>query len=351
MSGTQIRLQWLQFVLLLALGVLFTVLAFVGVDLKLIWQNIAQASWAWIVLSVLLTLLGHLSRARRWQLLIQSAGHKAGIMACFVAMMTGYLSNLGIPRIGELGRCASLARLSKVPLMALGGTVVAERVVDLLTFALLLLLTMGLAGEIVLDFWAEFMAKPMGLMWNWRMGVLATVVLLGLILLGWFVLGPAGKGRWPLVERLRGWGRELWAGMWSAARSRRPLEFALHTVLIWIGYYAAPLCTLLALGIGGDQVFVVAYYVFVFGSLARTLPLPAGAMGAYHFLITHLMIALGYSYNAGITTATLNHAVQTLFYLIFGLLGLLGFFVLLRRVDADAAQTSHPTQNNNTPTP
>ena len=142
--------------------------------------------------------------------------------------------------------------------------------------------------------------------------------------------------------------------MWSAARARRPLEFALHTVLIWLGYYVAPLCTLLALELGGDQVLVTAYYVFVFGSLARTLPLPAGAMGAYHYLITHLMIALGYTYNVGLATATLNHAVQTLFYLAFGLLGLLGFFVLLRRVDARAAlaaQESHPTQNKNTPTP
>ncbi len=351
MSGTQIRLRWLQFVLLLVVGVLLTVLAFGGVDLQLIWQDIAKANWAWIVLSVLLTLLGHLSRARRWQLLIQSAGHEAGIMACFVAMMTGYLSNLGIPRIGELGRCASLARLTKVPLMALGGTVVAERVVDLLTFVLLLLLTMGLAGEIVLDFWAEFMSRPIGLMWTWRMGVLAAVVLVGLILLGWFVWGGAGKNKRPMVERLRGWGRELWAGMWSAARARRPLEFALHTVLIWMGYYVAPLCTLLALDLGGDQVFVVAYYVFVFGSLARTLPLPAGAMGAYHYLITHLMIALGYTYSVGLATATLNHAVQTIFYLIFGLLGLLGFFILLRRVDAEVSQESHPTQNNNTPTP
>ena len=193
MSGTQGRLQWLQFFLLLALGLLLTVRAFWGVDLRLIWQDIAKANWAWIVLSVMLTLLGHLSRARRWQLLIQSAGHEAGIMACFVAMMTGYLSNLGIPRIGELGRCASLARLSKVPLMALGGTVVAERVVDLLTFGLIVPLTFVFAGDRVLAFWTEFVGGPMDQVWNWRLGVLAVVGLVGLILLGWFVWGYRQK--------------------------------------------------------------------------------------------------------------------------------------------------------------
>jgi glycosyltransferase 2 family protein len=322
--------KWLQFVLLLALGLLLTWLALRGQDLVAIWDRMVTARWGWIVLSLVLTLLGHLSRARRWQLLIQGTGHDVGLLACFVAMMTGYLSNLGIPRIGELGRCASLARLSAAPILALGGTVVAERVVDLLTFAGLVAITFLAAGERVLGFWAREIAAPLQSLWGWRLVVVLLVAASGIALLGWFAMRRRSADTWPLWGRLQGWARGLWDGMWSAARTRRPAEFVLHTVLIWMGYYAAPLCALLALDLGGDDLMSLAFYAFVFGSLARTLPLPAGSMGAYHYLISQLMVALGYTYLDGISLATLNHAVQTAFYLLFGLLGMLGFFVMLR---------------------
>jgi glycosyltransferase 2 family protein len=330
-----LRNRWVQFGILLALGLLLSWLAFRGQDLAALWERISTARWGWVALSLILTLLGHLSRARRWQLLIASTGHKAAFWACFLAMMTGYLSNLGIPRIGEVGRCASLARLSPVPILALGGTVVAERVVDLLTFAALVAITFFTAGERLLNFWAAQIAGPLDQVWGWKLAAVAAIGLLGLGLLAAFIFRRKAYAGWPVLERIRQWARELWAGMWSAARVQRPWEFALHTVLIWLGYYSAPLCSLLALGIGGDDLFSLAFVAFVFGSLARTIPLPAGSMGAYHYLISQLLLALGYTYLQGLSLATLNHAVQTVFYLVFGLVGMLGFLVLERMRKAE----------------
>jgi uncharacterized protein (TIRG00374 family) len=341
MSATPKSVKWIQFLVLLGLGLALTWLAFSGQDLGSIWERIATAQWGWVVLSLVLTLLGHLSRARRWQLLISGAGYHAGLLACFVALMTGYLSNLGIPRIGELGRCASLTRLSKTPLLALGGTVVAERVVDVLTLGLLTTITFVAAGERVLGFWANEIAVPLQSIWGWK---LAAALAVGLILLGvlaWLVLGRRDHDQQTVWSRIRVWAGELWAGMWSATKMPRKGAFLLHTLIIWVCYYSAPLCTLLALGVGGDDAFSLAFYAFVFGSLARTLPLPAGSMGAYHYLISQLFLALGYTYLEGISVATLNHAVQTAFYLLVGVLGMIAFFVLLRR-NADTA--SPPVQ-------
>jgi glycosyltransferase 2 family protein len=331
-----LRNKWVQFGLLAAMGLLLSWLAFRGQDLAALWERIAAAHWGWIVLSLFLTLLGHLSRARRWQLLIGSTGHHAGFMNCFVAMMTGYLSNLGIPRIGEVGRCASLARLSKVPILALGGTVLAERVVDLLTFAVLVAITFLTAGERILGFWAAQIAAPLQGIWGWKLAVVALVGATGLAMLAWLVLGgKAGEGR-PWLMGLRRWAMELWAGMWSAARVQRPFAFALHTALIWLSYYAAPLCALCALDMGAGERFSLAFFAFVFGSLARTLPLPAGSMGAYHYLISQLLLALGYAYIDGLSLATLNHATQTVFYLLFGFMGLV-VFLYLERLRAKSA--------------
>lgn len=329
MEQSQGRRRWWQLGFFLGLGLLLTWLAFMGQDVHAIWERVSAARWEWVVVSLLLSLMGHLSRARRWQLLIESTGHHAGFWACFMTLMTGYLSNLGIPRIGEVGRCASLTRLCDAPILALGGTVVAERVVDLLTFAGLVVVTFFSAGARVLDFWEAELTVPLRGIWGWKLAVAGSVAIICLGLLAWFVLRAQVERPWQ--ARLRRWAQSLWAGLWSAARVRRPWEFFLHTVLIWLSYYAAPLCTLMALGIAQDEVWTVAFYAFVFGSLARTLPLPAGAMGAYHYLITQLLLALGYPYLDGLSLATLNHAVQTLFYLMFGLVGILGFLVLSQR--------------------
>lgn len=326
------RSTWLQFVLLLLVAGVLTWLAFRGQDLAAIGRRIVAARWEWVLLSVALTLLGHLSRARRWQLLIAAAGHRVGFWPGFFALMTGYLSSLGIPRIGELSRCASLSRLEGVPILALGGTVVAERVVDLLCFGLLLLATMLGAGAQLQGFWDAHIAGAVaGLLQPQRLaGILAALVGIGLI--GWLILRHrSGGGPW---QRVQAWAASLWEGMRSVTRLQRPWAFALHTVLVWLSYYCAPLCSLMALGLGGGDVLSLAFVVFVFGSLARTLPLPAGSVGAYHFIVSQLMVAFGYAQVDGLSLATLNHATQTVFYLLVGLAGVLGFLVLERRAAA-----------------
>lgn len=324
-------LRWIQFVVLLLIGAALTYLAFAGQQLDEIWSRIRSAHWGWVALSLLLTLLGHLSRARRWQLLIAGAGYHAGFWACFAGMMTGYLSNMGIPRVGELGRCASVARLSKVPILALGGSVVAERAIDVLTLGLLVTVAMVAAGERVLGFWGHEISAPLAAVWSWKLGLILVVGLVGLGILAFLVFRRKPQGQPSLVYRVQGWAKELWNGMWSAAKMPAKGAFLLHTIIIWLSYCSAPICTLLALGIGSGEVLTLGFYAFIFGSMARTIPLPAGSMGAYHYLISQLLVALGYTALEGISLATLNHAVQTAFYLVFGLLGMLLFFVLLRK--------------------
>lgn len=347
MMSTKLR-GWLQFVGLLGVGLLLLWLAFRGQDLGAIWAEMGQARWEWVGVGLGLTLLGHLSRARRWQLLIRAAGHEAGLWACFMTMMTGYLSNLGIPRIGEMNRCVALNRLSGAPVLALGGTVVAERAVDLATFALLLLVTIFMMGAQAGAFFFQHLFVPLGAVLNWKLvfvACMAVLLLLGLYLLAFNPKRVAGSG---LADRASAWAKEVWSGLVAALRMRGAAlgAFGLHTVLIWLSYYAAPFCTLLALGIVTDDLWGLAFYVFVFGSLSRTIPLPAGSAGAYHYIVSQWMMFLGYAQVEGMSVATLNHAVQTLFYLVFGALGLLGFFVLLRFRSVGQSQ---PMANSKTP--
>jgi glycosyltransferase 2 family protein len=341
---------WLQFALMLMVGLLMTWLAFRSQPLAGIIQGISAAHCGWVLVSILITMVGHASRARRWQMLIRASGHDASGAARYLAMMTGYLSNLGVPRLGEVSRCASLGRLSGVPILALGGTVVAERGVDLATLSLLLLMTLGVAGAEAVAFSSDHLLEPLGSIWGRKSWWMIVAVRIGVAAMGWLALSRRAKTWRGLVARIHVWAYEIWQGLMAAMNMRRmAVEFAAHTLVIWAVYYLQPLCTLLALGVSGDHIGSIAFYVFVFGTLARTIPLPAGSAGAYHYIVSQWLLFAGYPGIQAITVPTLNHAVQTLYTLVFGVLGLIGFFVLLRRTQAWAQDRGHSRSNSITP--
>jgi hypothetical protein len=109
--------------------------------------------------------------------------------------------------------------------------------------------------------------------------------------------------------------------------------FFLYTILIWLLYFTGPLCALLALDMGGNAVWEISLYVFVFGSIARTIPIPGGSAGAYHLIISSLLLLYGFSQLESLGLATLNHMTQTLFQLIFGLIAAVVFIFLLRKAN------------------
>jgi glycosyltransferase 2 family protein len=324
-----------QLGLMFVLAGLFCWLAFRGQDWKSVWSRIAASHWEWVALGLCLTVLGHVSRARRWQLLLGGAGEKTSLLVSFSTMMSGYLVNMGVPRLGEVTRCVGVLRLGKGNLLAVGGTVLAERAIDLLCFGLLLVATLWTANARVSAFFESAVSAPLRDMLAERpiLGIVGLSVLgLGcLCLLLWLAYGRrlGGGSRW--LDRLQQWARAFWAGLLSAFKQRQPIAFLAHTAVIWVCYYSAPLCSLLALGLGEGQLWSLAFVVFVFGSLSRTLPLPGGSMGAYHALITQLMVAYAFSESDGLALATLNHGVQTVFYLLAGIFGMVVFAVLLRR--------------------
>ncbi|MFM2377227.1 MAG: hypothetical protein RLZZ165_2324 [Bacteroidota bacterium] len=251
---------WLQFALMLMLGFLLTWLAFRSQPLAEIVQGMVAAHWGWVAVSILITTAGHASRTRRWQMLIRASGHGASWAACYMAMMTGYLGNLGVPRLGEVSRCASLGRLSGVPILALGGTVVAERAVDLATFGLLLLVTLGVAGADAMAFFSDHLLEPLRSIWGWKPWWMLVAGGIGVAATGWLALSRRATTRRGLVARIHVWAYEIWKGLVAAMNMRRmAVEFAAHTLVIWAVYYLQPLCTLLALGVSGDQIGSAAF--------------------------------------------------------------------------------------------
>ena len=106
-------------------------------DLMKVLREDVNYTWVWV--GVVLGILSHVSRAMRWQLLTRSMGYKISFMNSFMGVMIGYFANLAIPRMGEFTRCGVVAKYEQVPFSKLLGTVVTERVFDMI---MLLLLTL-----------------------------------------------------------------------------------------------------------------------------------------------------------------------------------------------------------------
>src|SRR5699024_256438 len=102
-------------------------------------KNIREVNPIWIIISIIGGLLSHMSRAYRWKLLLQPMGYKLRFSISFMAIMGGYLANLGIPRSGEVLRGATASTYEKIPFEKVFGTIIAERAVDVIMVFLLMI--------------------------------------------------------------------------------------------------------------------------------------------------------------------------------------------------------------------
>lgn len=148
-------LSVLKYCLLLGVGIALLLLAFKGVDLKRTFSEIKETNLWWLGLSVLVSLFAFVSRAYRWNLLIEPLGYKPSLKNTTAALLVGYLANFAVPRLGEVSRCGALTTAEKVPFEMLLGTVIVERVIDVLSLLLIIILTVVIQFDRVKNFFFE----------------------------------------------------------------------------------------------------------------------------------------------------------------------------------------------------
>lgn len=324
-SERRLDWKWIPWALLSGLLVF---LAFRGQDLSSLLDQILDARWSWIGLSLVFSVFGLLMRSARWQMLLHAAGQKAGFWPVFVALQLGYLSNLAIPRLGEVTRCGSLYKMTGANPLSAGGTVVAERAIDLICLGLLSLTAILMAGhELEMQLRESLLAPIAELMATHALALILAGLAFLMLCAGliWYLRHKAKSGL------LRNFILSLLEGLASVFKLRRSWLFLLYTLGIWLMYAAAPVCALLALDLGGENLLELGFFAFVVGSLARTLPLPGGSAGAYHLAVGQVLIAYGHAAQQALGLASLNHLAQTLLQLGLGLLAALAFIFLSRK--------------------
>lgn len=299
-----------------------------------LWTKIKAADYRWVLVSALLTIVAHWSRAERWRILLEPVvPQRPTAIDATTSVLTGYLANLALPRAGEVARCGTLYRLAGVPVNVSFGTVVAERLFDVLMLLILLAATFVLEFDRLSQFFVDFFGNKVGGQGaeTGGSGVLLMIgaALLGLAALGWFLYGRYrdALGRHPLYQKVMAFSKGLLEGLLSVRRLRRPGAFVFHTLLIWTMYYLMSYTLFFAMPATAGLSPLAGLTILVVGSLGMAAPTPGG-IGSFHLLVGQVALLYGLTSQDGQILATFIHGVSTLMIIILGILSLL--VVLLR---------------------
>lgn len=275
----------------------------------------------------------------RWQMLITSLDHKPRFYNTFLIMMSGYFVNTAIPRLGEVTKCAFMTKKEKVPFSISLGTVVLERLVDLIMLGIIVLLVFTTQNDLLSDFFARdifgpIVTKATG-MGN-KFWMIVGVVAVAGIYFAWDYLNKTSKDE-KKVEKLDNFADNMMLGITSFQKLDKKWLFVVHTLFIWVMYFFMTYTCFFSIEATSGLSIAAGIALVAIGSLGRSVPIQAGGMGAYHYVISSALVLYGIGKEQGLALATIIHAAQTLFYLVLG-----GLSMLLIALTKDAEQTPAP---------
>jgi len=288
------------------------------------WQ---AADKGWLFMMALLAIVSHFVRAVRWKMLLLPVGQHTSINHSFLSLMVGYLVNLVIPRGGEVSRCYNLYKLDKVPVEISFGTVVLERIVDLLCLIILVALSFLLESKKLIEF---INTLPIGIGdGESRFQKLIYTLLIGALVFGlfyWFVKKNKKANNF-FVKTWHGFK----GGMLSVFKLENKGLFIFYSVLIWLLYFLMSYSVIRAFPATSVLGFQAVISLFAIGSIAMAAPLPGGT-GSYHVLVPQGLV---YLYHINQTDAVaftfIFHGWQTIILIVAGVISLIVTSILVKK--------------------
>ena len=282
------------------------------------WQN---SNKGYLGLMALVAILSHLLRAERWRMLLVPTGNKVGLTNSFLSLMIGYLVNLAVPRGGEVSRCYNLYKLEKTPVEVSFGTVVVERMVDVV--CLLLLIALSFFAE-----WQKLKKFIDTLNFSYGEGFSISpwmiVVFLGVIVFAAAIFFlRKNKKLLKIIEGFK-------EGLLAIFKMQNKGLFIAYSLGIWLLYFLMSYLVIKAFPETEDLGFSAVLTLFAVGSIAMAAPLPGGA-GSYHTLVPLALVML---YNLpqadAVAFVFIFHGWQTILMILMGVLSLIASYLIIK---------------------
>lgn len=278
-------------------------------------QNV---DYTWIGVACVLGVASHVSRAMRWQLLTASMGYKIRFWNSFMGVMTGYFANLAIPRMGELTRCGVVSKYEKAPFSNLLGTVITERVIDMIILLILTVVVVITQFKVMVDFLnanREIKENLLSLFQSVWILVVPVIIVVMILLMRKFGLKAKFQGR------IHSFVCGLKTGLLAVKGMKHKWLFVAHSLFIWLMYFLMFYVCFFCFQFTSHLGIVVALTIFVLSSYGMVAPVQGG-IGAWHFMvIAALKIYLPDQPDIDSLArafALLTHGSMTMLYIIMG---------------------------------
>lgn len=308
--------KFLKIIIPIALGIFLVYYSYYSTsaeERKQIIHYISNASPFWVGLSVIIGIISHVSRAVRWNFMLKPMGYTPKLSNNVLIILMAYFANLGIPRSGEFLRATALTTYEGVPFEKGFGTIVTERVIDLIMLLLIIVVALALQTDIILEFLNEKGINLIG-----ATGILSTGIL-GLI----FFLYLIRKSNSGFALKLKNFLNGMLDGISSILRMKNKWFFVFHTFLIWACYIAMFWVIKYTIPETIDLSISQLLVAFVGGAFAMSTT--NGGIGLYPIAVSTSLAIFGISSVSGDAFGWIMWIAQTLMVVVFGAIS----FVLL----------------------
>jgi len=278
-----------------------------------------NANYFWVILSLVLALLSHISRAYRWRFLLEPLGYKPKLLNSFFAVFIAYLINLALPRAGEVARATTISKYENIPFEKAFGTIVAERIIDVIMLLLIIIAAFFYQFDLL---WDLMLTKiPKNPIYTISLGIGFLVVAGG----GYYLLI---KSKNSFFVKIRTFVLGLLEGVKSIYSMQKKWQFIGHTLFIWAMYLLMFYVVCLALPETSSISLGAVITGFVVGALS--IATTNGGLGTYPLGIQQVLILYGIASNPALAFGWLMWTAQNVMILIFGGISMIGISIYNR---------------------
>jgi len=271
---------------------------------KTLLEYFKNANYWWISLGLFFGILSHLSRAYRWKFMLEPMGYTPRFINSALAVLIGYFVNLAIPRAGEVSRASVMANYENIPFEKGFGTIVAERIADLIMMFLIIGVTLLIQFDFILQLVKE------------KLDPVKIIIGLAVCLIGgFFFYKYVRKSTKGLGLKIKNFIKSLVEGVTSIFRMKNKWPFIFHTVFIWAMYVLMFWATIPA--IEGLQ---VPFGGILVGFIAGGFSIAAtnGGIGLYPLAVAGAFTLFGVPEEPSTAFGSVMWAAQTAMVILFG---------------------------------
>ncbi len=297
--------------------ILYSYNKFTPEQIAMIRSHFEHARYEYIALSIFLAFLSHLSRAWRWLYQLAPMGYRPKFANSLMAVLITYLVNLVVPRGGEISRALVLDKYEGIPFEKGFGTIIAERIADLMILIILIFTAFFLQFDTLYGFLSDKIS-PSKAIW-----ILLFLACVGLGFLYWVFRTSSRLG-----NKIKDFILGVKEGVISIVHMNNKWAFIGHTFFIWGMYismfyvciYVLPETSQISLG--------AVITAFVVGSM--TVAFTNGGFGTYPFLVAEILLLFQVPETVGVAFGWIVWTSQTILIIVSGSLAFL-FLPILNR--------------------